>query len=123
MKKLSLIILAIIIFALASGCRGIRTVKVYINAESWTCTLKVGSDTSYPSGNTSKTIKLGDSVTSVTADVTRIDPADAGTLTVQIIEEYEPGFLYLASSEVMDEDSTTVPGATVSVKYTFSESK
>ena len=122
MKKTALITFAILIFALASGCRGTRTVKVHINYNApWSCTLKVGSDTSNPTGITSKTINLGDSVMSVTADVVKTDPINAGTLNVQIIEEYEPGFLYLDSSEVVAEDSTPALGGSVHVTYSFVE--
>ena len=122
MKKLIPVIIVLAALLLSAGCRGKRTVDVVVTyTGTWMCTLKVDSDTSTHAGTNTKTFNLGDSVSSVTVDA-YITDTGTGTLTVQIFEKYEPGFLYLDKSTVMDEETTTGNLVPATAKYSFSES-
>jgi hypothetical protein len=112
MSKKLIYVLIVIAVLFMTACKGQRSVKVVINYSDQEWIGWLGAD---GSGNTidvsglaginysNHTIDLGDDKSHITIWAERVTlPQGNGSqkLEVSIIEEYQPGFLYLASSEV-----------------------
>lgn len=106
MKKIITIFLCLFLIAALAGCKGKRSVKVEIDYDDfWSGTLKADNETTYPTANKSDTIIVVSSVSNLDFEASK-SAATPLTMTVRIVEEYEAGFLYLESREVLDEDWT-----------------
>lgn len=124
MKKIVILILAVLLFGVATGCKGKRVVKVLVDYdEIWTANIKIDSTTQQHTGVGDKPfyLSLGDTRSNITVDAFKVNPTNL-TLTVEILETFEPGFLYLESSEVMAWEKTFLVGIPAHVNYNFAES-
>jgi amino acid permease len=125
MKSKALLILAAFTMLFVIGCRGNRTVKAYVNTTSpWNATLQTGNNTplSY-SGNKNAVYDLGntnDKVT-LTGSYTHVTYTATDSINLKIIEYYDDGFLYTASSMTKAEASADSGGTIVTATYDFSQ--
>jgi len=106
-KKLFLLFISIVfIAAMGVGCKGKRSVRVVIEHNyTWSMEMIQG-DSKLPivSDNETKTYPLGDFNDKIIVDAWKTNTQTA-RIYVKIIEDFEPGFLYLATSEVKHEVS------------------
>ncbi|MCE5301238.1 MAG: hypothetical protein LLG37_10270 [Spirochaetia bacterium] len=119
-KKLLIILAVVMIFGVATGCRGKRNVSVVIShQDQWTANISVGGTIATAAGNSTYTYDIGDTDSIVGVTATK---QNSGTqsMTVQIIESYEAGFIYMASTDIKETATSTEPNAMVSALYDFS---
>ncbi|HNZ30064.1 MAG: hypothetical protein BWY84_01025 [Candidatus Aerophobetes bacterium ADurb.Bin490] len=106
-KKLFLLfICAAFIAVMGVGCKGKRSVRVVVEHNyTWSMEMIQG-DSKLPviSDNETRTYPLGDFKDKIIVDAWKTNTQTA-RIYVKIIEDFEPGFLYLASSEVKHEVS------------------
>ncbi len=121
-SKLALFVFLIAIAVIFVGCKGKRNVKLeIITDEQWYGTVIEGTTawTPAPGWNKGETYNLGDFKDKIYAEIYKSTAYTTKTLTVRIVEEYEPGFLYVAQSEVKDSDSTKDNITPAKVMYNF----
>jgi len=106
-KKLFLLFISIILIAaMGVGCKGKRSVRVVLeHNDYWNMQMVLG-DSKSPilEDNETRTYPLGDYEDKVIVEAWKTNTQTA-RLNIKIIEDFEPGFLYLASSEVKEEIS------------------
>jgi len=106
-KNGCIIFIIIIMMFLISGCKGARTVKVVVeNAGVWYVEINEDSGVMTRTGYFTETYDIGNSISNIIVDAWRVttnanyvtDPHKA-PMTISIIEQYDNGFLYTATSE------------------------
>jgi hypothetical protein len=121
MKKFIVLLCVLLIFAVFTGCRGKRTVKAVVDyGDNWQVWLASDTTARTITGYFRTEFPLGDNQSKVTIAAWRnVVPANKPmNLGVQIIEEYEPGFLYIATSDVMAENWNNTNNAFIGVYAT-----
>lgn len=101
-KKSFIMLLSIVILIFAASCRGTRTVKVVVaNQGIWYVELHEDDGVMTRTGYFTETFDLGDKQSNIIVDAFRItvNAYALKALTVSIIEQYDNGFLYTASSQ------------------------
>jgi hypothetical protein len=124
MFKRAIFILFVFSLLLAFGCKGQRSVKVKIEDGSlWTATIIDASTSITKSASTTKIYDLGDSKDLITVDAQKQVTCTAQVLTISILEDYDNGFLYQASSTVKETDTTSDSMGTLEIAHDFSDNK
>ena len=121
-KKVMLILLAISMFALV-GCRGNRTVKVYVDCDTaWSGTLTLDNGAINDSGTSSAVYDEGNTTSNITISAQKTAAATASsTLTLRIVEHYDQGFLYDESTATKAEATTSSNQTIITAAYDFSQ--
>ncbi len=102
-KKALMIMSVLIIIILMAGCKGTRTVKVVVSHGGvWYAQIKADSGLTTKTGYFTETYDLGDDNSNIVVEAFRITTtADTSKdLSVKILENFDNGFLYTASSTV-----------------------
>jgi|GEM_PF-2736556 len=123
-KFISLFIIVLLAFAFV-GCKGKRNVKIeVITDETWYGTVIEGTTawTPAPGWNKGETFNLGDFKDKIYVEIYKATTYTTKELSVRIVEEYEPGFLYVSQSEVKDSDSTKDNITPARAAYNFGSS-
>ena len=102
-KKSLLVFLSLVIIIIIAGCKGNRTVKVTVAHQGiWYAQIKADSGLTTKTGYYTETYDLGNDNTNIVVEAWRITTTADTTkdLSIKIIEQYDNGFLYTASSTV-----------------------
>jgi hypothetical protein len=108
LKNGFVIFIIIIIMFLVSGCKGTRTVKVVVaNAGVWYVEINEDSGVMTRTGYFTETYDLGNSLSNIIVDAWRVttnanyvSDSHVAPMTVSIVEQYDNGFLYTATSDI-----------------------
>ena len=120
MRKITLLLCVLIIFAVFTGCRGKRDVKLIVNyPDNWQVWYAADNQAATVTGYFRTVIPLGDYQSKATIAAWRINPPSSMNLDVQIVEEYQAGFLYVATSDVMADNNNTTNNANIGVIATY----
>jgi hypothetical protein len=121
-RKILLILLAVAMVFLV-GCRGTRTVQVYVDcAYPWAASMTLDNGTSTnTTGNSNASYDLGNTNSNVTISASMVPGTlTTGSLTLRIVENYDAGFLYQASTDTKASVSTASMGTVITAAYDFS---
>ena len=118
-KKSLIMLLSVVILIFVASCRGTRTVKVVVaNQGIWYVELHEDDGVTTRTGYFTETFDLGDKQSDIIVDAFRItiNAYALKDLTVSIIEQYDNGFLYTASSQT----KATITNTYVDPPYSYS---
>lgn len=104
-KKLFFLFISLVfVAAMGTGCKGQRSVRVVIeHPYTWEAfMIKGDTKTEIFGDNETRTYKLGDYKNKITVEAWKTNTQTA-RLNIKIVEDFEPGFLYLSSSEIKEE--------------------